>query len=57
MYMCDDSLCIPAEFVCDGVYDCSTMDDEENCDDGESQYCISDNFCIKPIEQMYFPVL
>ena len=57
MYMCDDSLCIPAEFVCDGVYDCSTMDDEENCDDGESQYCISDNFCIKPIEQMYVPVL
>jgi len=31
MYMCEDSLCIPNRLVCDGFYDCTTMDDEENC--------------------------
>ena len=30
-YTCDSGMCIPNDLVCDGIYNCNTEDDEENC--------------------------
>lgn len=40
-FRCDNGLCIPTSFHCDGLNDCADMSDEKNC---TSISCPSDSF-------------
>ena len=32
-FECDDGLCQPGNYKCDGFWDCITGEDEQNCED------------------------
>ncbi|CAL4069607.1 unnamed protein product, partial [Meganyctiphanes norvegica] len=43
-FMCATGVCIPAEFVCDGVVDCTTADDEKSCSKSGAGICTDGYF-------------
>ena len=41
---CDNGVCIPLDYLCDGDYDCTDRSDEANC--GQFIHDVSKTFCL-----------
>jgi len=48
---CANGVCIPADYMCDGDYDCTDRSDEANC--GKSQFIVLYYLCTRLISTIH----